>query len=529
MSVVSAVLPPGTPITVQDVHDAAAQLGITISKKDEADFHVLLAALHEGAEALDKLEDDVPEVDLERFPRLGGHFVPPEENENGAWAYKVTIQAHPPITGPLSGRTICIKDNITIASVPCQLGTSVFTNWVPSTDATVVQRVLSAGGTIIGKAVCENFSMSGSSFTAASGTVQNPYARGWTAGGSSSGCGYLVGSGEVDLGIGGDQGGSIRLPSAFCGLVGLKPTFGLVPYTGIVSLDASIDYTGPMTRTVLDNALMLQVLAGTDGLDDRQMGAPSPELVPDYPELVRHAQEYGVTGLRIAVLKESFELPCVEPRMTEKVRAAAARFSELGAVVEEVSVPMHLLAPTLWGGMRQGMAEQSVLANQTGRRGVYLTDLPALITPLTQEKWDRFSPISQNLLLNNVYLKEHHPGQYGKAQNIFRRLRRAYDAVLASYDILLTPTTPFVANTNPAPGDSILVKVGKSAGETLNTAPFNGTGHPAMNLPIGFLPAAEDESVRLPVGMQLVAKFWDEGTLYRAAAAWEKAWDWKEL
>ncbi|KZT55933.1 Glutamyl-tRNA amidotransferase subunit A, partial [Calocera cornea HHB12733] len=521
------------PITVQDVRDVAAQLGITIAPKDEADFHVLLAALHEGAVALDALEDDVPVVDLERFPRVGGRFATPEENENGAWAYKVTIEAQPPIAGPLSGRTICIKDNITVAAIPCQLGTSVFTNWHPPTDATVVTRVLAAGGTIVGKAVCENFSMSGSSFTAASGPVQNPYAKGWTAGGSSSGCGYLVGSGEVDLGIGGDQGGSIRLPAAFCGLVGMKPTYGLVPYTGIVSLDASIDYTGPMTRTVLDNAVLLKVLAGTDGLDDRQMGAPTPELVPDYAELARHGHEFGVRGMRIGLLKEAFELPCVEPRMTEKVKLAALRFRELGAVVDEVSVPMHLLAPTLWGGMRQGMAEQSVLANQTGRRGVYLTDLPGLITPLTQDKWDKFSPISQNLLINNVYLKSHHPGQYGKAQNLFRALRRAYDGLLASYDVLITPTTPFVANTNPGPGDSILVKVAKSAGETLNTAPFNGTGHPAMNLPIGWLPALEvdmedpDGSVMLPVGMQLVGKFWDEGTLYRAGAAWEKRWDWK--
>jgi len=413
--------------------------------------------------------------------------------------------------------------------VPCQLGTSVFTDWIPRTDATVVTRVLSAGGTIVGKAVCENFSMSGSSFTSASGPVDNPYAKGYTSGGSSSGCGYLVGSGEVDLGIGGDQGGSIRLPSAFCGLVGMKPTFGLVPYTGIVSLDASIDYTGPMSRTVLDNALMLQVMGGSDGLDDRQMGAPTPELVPDYPELVRHAQEFGIKGMRIGLLKESFELPCVEPRMTEKVKEAAARFKQLGAIVEEVSIPMHLLAPTLWGGMRQGMAEQSVLSNQVGRRGVYLTDLPGKIAPLTQERWDKFSPISQNLLLNNVYLRQHYPNQYGKAQNLFRALRRAYDAVLASYDIIITPTTPFVANTHPLASDGILTKVGKSAGETLNTAPFNGTGHPALNLPIGWMGAVEDERIRLPVGMQLVGKWWDEGTVYRAGAAWEGAFDWKQF
>ncbi|EJU01923.1 amidase signature enzyme [Dacryopinax primogenitus] len=528
MSVASVSLPPNTPITVQDVQHCASQLGITLTQAAESDLHILLAALHESAEALDKLEDYVPEVDFVRFPRVGGREPAEGENDNGAWAYKVTIQANPPISGPLSGRTICIKDNITVASVPCKLGTSVFSNWIPKTDATVVKRVLEAGGTVVGKAVCENFSMSGSSFTAASGPVQNPYARGWTAGGSSSGCGYLVGSGEVDLGIGGDQGGSIRLPAAFCGLVGMKPTFGLVPYTGIISLDASIDYTGPMSRGVLDNALMLRVMAGTDGLDDRQMGTPAPDGVPDYPGMVRDAQENGIKGLKIGVLKESFALPCMEQRMEAKVREAAARFTQLGAVVEEVSVPMHLLSPVLWSGMRHGMAEQSVLANQVGRRGVYLTDLPGLIRPLTQEKWDKFSPISQNLMLNNVYLQEHYPHLYGKAQNLYRRLRAEYDKVFDSYDVLITPTTPFVANTNPDPSDSILTKVGKSAGLTLNTCPFNGTGHPALNLPIGWMTEG-GEGVKLPVGMQLVGPWWGEGMIYRAAAAWEKEYNWKEL
>lgn len=166
-----------------------------------------------------------PPVDFNRFPRGPISRPPPSENPLNAWAHKCTITASPHIlSGPLFGRTIVIKDNTTIASVPCLMGTSNFTDWVPKTDATIVTRILEAGGTIVGKAVCENFSLSGVSETAATGPVENPWAvgKGYNAGGSSSGCGSLIGAGEVEMGMGGDQGGSIRLPAAWCGIYGMK-------------------------------------------------------------------------------------------------------------------------------------------------------------------------------------------------------------------------------------------------------------------------------------------------------------------
>lgn len=150
------------------------------------------------------------------------------------------------------------------------LGTDIFTGYTPNTDATVTTRVLEAGGIITGKAVCENMSMWGNSCTAATGPLNNPWAEGFSAGGSSSGTTVLVAKGLTWGGIGGDQGGSIRIPAAMSGLVGLKPTTGLVPYTGIASLESLIDHTGPMSKSVLDNALILQAIAGADGIDDRQ-------------------------------------------------------------------------------------------------------------------------------------------------------------------------------------------------------------------------------------------------------------------
>ncbi|KAK8055987.1 amidase signature enzyme [Apiospora rasikravindrae] len=181
----------------------------------------------------------------------------------------------------LKGKTVCLKDNIALAQVPCLLGTESFTDWTPQMDATIATRVLEAGAQITGKAVCENLSRGAVSVTAATGPVHNPFVRGYSAGGSSSGTAALVASGAVDLGIGCDQGGSVRIPAAKCGLYGFKPTFGLVPYTGIASNDASVDFVGPMTRTCLECATLLEVLAGADGLDDRQgAGCPFPGQVP---------------------------------------------------------------------------------------------------------------------------------------------------------------------------------------------------------------------------------------------------------
>lgn len=229
--------------------------------------------------------------------------------------------------------------------VPCLLGTDLFTDWTPNMDATVTKRILEAGGTINGKAVCENMSMWGVSCSSATGPLHNPWAEGFSAGGSSSGNGVLVSKGASWGGIGGDQGGSIRLPSSMDGVVGFKPTSGLIPFTGVASLEPILDHIGPMTRTVLDNALLLQAIAGVDGIDDRQQaGCPFPNDVPDYPALAKQ----GVKGLKIGILTESLDRPLHDKRVSDLVVKAAKALEQLGCIVEEVSVPMHKLAPDIW-------------------------------------------------------------------------------------------------------------------------------------------------------------------------------------
>ncbi|KAF8972555.1 amidase signature domain-containing protein [Flammula alnicola] len=410
--------------------------------------------------------------------------------------------------------------------------------WVPFVDATVVTRVLEEGGIIAGKATTESMCQSASSFTSCTGPVDNPYAPGRTSGGSSSGCAVLVADGTCDMAIGADQGGSIRMPSAFCGLVGVKPTFGLVPYTAIASNEWQHDYAGPMARTVADAALLLQVIAGADGLDDRA-GArcPFPAQVPAYSQLLSAlGAEPGkpLKGKKIGILKEAFEMPVLDPRVAAKVKEAAVLFEELGAVAEEVSVPLHTIAPTIWMLANRYAGGKTRLGEASGHRQYYQNDLHAKLFPLTQERWEKFIPATINSQLNALYGWETMSGVYGKAMNKLMEITHAYDAALDKYNCMVLPTVAFVANTHPGPNATAMQKTQKSVGQGLNCCPFNATGHPALTLPICTLPPAEDDWVspsdadlKLPVGMQLVGKWWGETELFQIAHAWEGAYDWK--
>ncbi|EIM81410.1 amidase signature enzyme [Stereum hirsutum FP-91666 SS1] len=502
-------------------------------------FEGVLEAFKLHVDAVEQEAEYFPPVDLERFPRGPISRPPPSENTNNAWAHKCTITAKPPITnGPLSGRTIVLKDNITVKDVPCLMGTSNFTDWVPKTDATIVTRILEAGGTIVGKAVCENFSLSGVSETAATGPVDNPWAKGYNAGGSSSGCGSLIGCGEVEMGMGGDQGGSIRLPSAWCGIYGMKPTRGLVPYTGIASLDASVDHTGPMTRTALDNALLLQVTAGSDGIDDRQVNCPPTSLLPAYhtallsfPAKITPTHPKPLAGMVLGVLKEGFEVAGIDQAMILAIKITAARFEALGAQVLDVSIPEHkVLGPAVWHIIsHMGCAKEVFEGTTNGRVGLQLTDL--------QEKmvgWDSPERFAEGFYLNGKYLWESDPSILGKAINLSLSVRAAYNRALSSCDALLLPTVQSVARKLPTFNHTLSAPVVESGWKAYsvngNTAVFDITGHPALSMPIGFLPSLDgDEDVRLPAAAQLVGKWWDELTLYKIAYAFEENYDWKKV
>jgi amidase len=396
-------------------------------------------------------------------------------------------------------------------------GASTLEGYMPEIDATVAERILDAGGTIIGKAHCEYFCLSGSSHTNATGPVHNPHKMGYSAGGSSSGSAVLVALGEADMALGGDQGGSIRMPASFCGIHGMKPTQGLVPYTGIMPIEIYVDHTGPMTRTVADNALLLEVLAGPDGYDPRQINV----RVHPYTS----GLDAGVRGMKIGVVTEGFAQPNAEEDVNIKVRAAAARLETLGAQVSEISIPMHLLGAAIWMPIGiEGLTQTMMHGDGYGisRSDLYVTSLMDF-----HRNWrsraNELSETTKLFTLLGTYIRSAHGGRYyGKAMNIARRLTQAYDKALAEYDLLLMPTTPIKAAALPsadAPREAIVDHAINMIG---NTAPFDITHHPAMAVPCGM-------SDGLPVSMMLVGKHWDEPAIYRAAFAFEQSGDWTRM
>ncbi len=491
--------------TVADIQATGRELGLTLSEEAAESFLGLMAGLIQNYDRVDRMVETLPPV---RYPRTPGTRPEGADNPHNAWAVKSRIRGAK--TGPLSGKTVAIKDNVCVAGLPMANGGSVLAGYVPEIDATLVTRLLDAGAEIHGKAVCEYYCASGGSHTAATGPVDNPAKPGFNAGGSSSGSAALVAACLVDMATGGDQGGSIRIPAAFCGVVGLKPTHGLVPYTGIFSVERTVDHAGPITRTVADNAAMLEAIAGPDGLDPRQSDVPGQRYTL--------ALARGVAGLKIGLVQEGFGRPEAEPEVDALVRAAADRLARTGAGVADATVPLHTDGQAIWTPIfLEGTTALMMHANAygTNAKGVYLESLLD-----AHARWRaRADGLSETLklgILTGHYMASRHQGRfYGKAQNLNRALTASYDDALAEHDLLMMPTTPMATTPLPppdAPREEIVARAFEMIG---NTSPTCATGHPAISVPVGRTGDGR------PVGAMLIARHYDEMTLYRAAAALE--------
>ncbi len=496
--------------TPDQLRAAAQKIGLSLTDSDVESFIGLLAPNIASYNIIDALPDNLPPV---KYPRTPGYRPEGEENKYNAWYYKTSVNGAP--DGKLKGKTVVLKDNIMLAGVPMMVGVSTLEGYIPEIDATVAVRVLDAGGEIVGKAHCESLCLSGGSHTNAAGPTHNPYRMGYTTGGSSSGCAALVALGEVDMAIGCAQGGSIRKPAAFCGVYGMKPTHGLVPYTGIMPLEIYLDHAGPITASVRDNALLLEVIAGPDGYDPRQYNP----ITQPYTEML----EGGVSAMKIAVVKEGFGHKNSEPEVDSKVRQAAETFKKMGATVSEVSIPWHLLGRALWLPIAvEGMTQTMMWGDGYG---VSHPDLYVVSLMDFHRNWrhraNELSETTKLLLLLGTYINSCHGNRYyGKTMNIARKLRAAYDTVLADYDLLLMPTVPMKAMPLPPPDASREVIVERAFGMSANDSPFSLSHHPSMNVPCGMVDG-------LPVGMMLVGKHYDEPAIYKAALAFEQAIDWK--
>jgi amidase len=404
-------------------------------------------------------------------------------------------------------------------------GSFALEGFVPDFDATVVTRVLHAGATVVGKNVMNG--LSGGLATGGAigdyGRPLNPHDHEHVTGGSSSGSGAAVAAGEVDISFGGDQGGSIRIPAAFCGIVGHKPTFGLVSHFGIgFGSDQSIDYTGPMARTVEDAAAALQATAGHDPYDPR-----STRDVPARMDVLGKLAG-GVAGLRIGVLQEAFD--GAEDDVRDLVLAAVDVLAKAGASVSKVSVPAHHTVRTAQAALSN---EGALAVFRTGFFGAFTrTYYPASIVAAINKLWaaqaDLLAPRTKlSLITAELSRRNYHGRLYARAQNVRPTYIKAYDAALADVDALVMPTCLMTAPRNHRPGSHLEAVednlMAMSKGFARNTQPFNYTGHPALALPVG------KSRGGLPASMQLVGRFFDDPLLMRIAHAYQHSVDWKKV
>lgn len=417
--------------------------GFGLSESEIAEFAPAVAATFASSQA-------VAELHARTVPDVPEREWAPGEHPLGAWYVTTQISDADAAGGPLGGRTVAIKDNISVAGVPMMNGSATVEGFVPRRDATVVSRLLAAGATIAGKAVCEDLCFSGASFTSKPGPVRNPWDPARNAGGSSSGSAVLVATGDVELAVGGDQGGSVRIPASFCGIVGHKPTHGLVPYTGAFPIEQTIDHLGPMTRTVADAALMLSVLAGADGFDPRQ-----PDRIAPVDYVAALAEP--ATGLRVGVLTEGFATPVSDPAVDAAVRAAVEVLRSAGLAAEEVSIPWHRDAMHVWNVIAtEGAAYQMIDGNAYGMnwQGRYDPDLMAHYARTRKARGAELSKTVKLVGLSGRHTYEMGGGSYyGMARNLVPDVRAAYDAALSEYDVLVLPTLPYTAREIPPADD----------------------------------------------------------------------------
>ncbi|RQG94897.1 amidase [Natrarchaeobius chitinivorans] len=411
--------------------------------------------------------------------------------------------------GPLAGSDVALKDSVAVAGVEMTCGSQVMEGYVPDVDATIVTRLLEAGGRIVGKTNMDDMAFTGNGHSSAFGPTLNPHDDSRLAGGSSGGSAIAIVTGEADVAIGTDQGGSIRVPAAWSGIVGHKPTHGLVPYTGIAGIENTIDYVGPMAADVTTTARALTVLAGADPDDPRQ-----PDEVPT--ERYEDALEGDASELSIAVVEEGFERPEADERVNERVRAGLETLEEAGATVDDVSLPIHDDAVDIYSVALAEGTVASFRGENVGRnwRGWYNTSWVESFGKFRRAQGGSFPPsFKYNLLLGAYASEQFHSAYYARAMNLRNELEEAYDEVLAEYDVLAMPTAPQLPNEY-VPDQDIFEFIDDAWGSLANACQFNATGHPAASVPV-------EDVDGLPVGLMLVGSHFDDATVLDGCYALE--------
>ena len=485
----------------------AEKLGLHLSQKDIDSYKKLLDGPLASYNRIEKLP---AKIISPKYPRTGGRRPHKNDNPLNAWYQKCDIKGAK--TGKLHGKTVVVKDNICVAGIPMMNGTSLLEGYIPDIDATVVTRVLDAGGTIVGKAVCENLCFSGGSHTTDTETVLNPNNTEYSSGGSSSGCAALVKNNDVDMAIGGDQGGSVRMPASWCGVVGLKPTYGLVPYTGSFPIELTLDHLGPITKDVSDCATLLDILAGYDGLDPRQ------SIIKN--KSYSSGLEKPLKNFKIGVVEEGFGWPNLsENDVDDCVLKTLANLESTDLQISQIKIPMHRDGVHIWNAIAiEGANELMMKGNSMGTnwKGYYNVSLLEKFATSWRSRPNDLSETTKLVMIMGEYMSSVYNGKYYcLAQNLAHSLREAYDDLLNTYDVLVMPTMPIKATKIPAADCSREEYIARALEMINNTAPFDVTGHPSITIPC-------KTKSDLPIGIMITGKHFEDDKILNVARFFEK-------
>ncbi|MBP1967741.1 Asp-tRNA(Asn)/Glu-tRNA(Gln) amidotransferase subunit GatA [Paenibacillus aceris] len=430
-----------------------------------------------------------------------------EENARQAAAKLDEQLASGSTRGDLFGLPIGIKDNMVTEGLRTTCASKFLSNYNPIYDATVVSKLKDAQTVTIGKLNMDEFAMGGSNENSAFHPTHNPWNTDYVPGGSSGGSAAAVAAGEVYFSLGSDTGGSIRQPAAYCGIVGLKPTYGLVSRYGLVAFASSLDQIGPLTKNVEDSAYLLQAIAGYDAKDSTSAKVD----IPDYLS----ALTGDVKGLRIGVPKE-YMGKGIDPAVKEKVLEALKVLEGLGAVWEEVSLPHSEYAVATYYLLASSEASSNLARFDGIRYGVRSDNANNLLDLYHLSRSEGFGPeVKRRIMLGTYALSSgYYDAYYLKAQQVRTLIKQDFDQVFEKFDIIIGPTAP-----TPA------FKIGEQSNDPLTmylndimTIPVSLAGIPAISVPCGFVN-------ELPVGLQVIGKALDEATLLRVAHAFEQHTD----
>ncbi|WP_347552592.1 Asp-tRNA(Asn)/Glu-tRNA(Gln) amidotransferase subunit GatA [Pseudalkalibacillus hwajinpoensis] len=408
--------------------------------------------------------------------------------------------------GLLFGLPVGVKDNIVTKGLRTTASSQLLSNFDPLHNATVVERLNAAETITVGKLNMDEFAMGSSNENSGFYGTRNPWNTDYVPGGSSGGSAASVAAGEVFFSLGSDTGGSIRQPAAFCGVVGLKPTYGLVSRFGLIAFASSLDQIGPITNTVEDNAYLLQSIAGNDKMDSTSANVD----VPDYLSSLTG----DVKGLRIAVPKE-YLAEGVDEDVKNNVLQALKKLEELGATWEEVSLPHSKYAVATYYLLSSSEASAN-LARFDGVRYGVRAEAENLLDLYKKTRSEGFGDeVKRRIMLGTFALSSgYYDAYYKKAQKVRTLIKDDFEKVFEDYDVIIGPTTPTTAFKV---GEKIDNPLTMYANDIL-TIPVNLAGVPAISVPCGL-------SNGLPVGLQIIGKHFDEKTVYRVAHAYEQATD----